>query len=263
MVFMFWGCFTYDQKGPCYIYPIETAKAKKEIQQWLDKLYKEREPEMRSQWELETAMRRAGFRNKLGKRSEWKFTPKQGHFQRGKGGIDFARYIREVAEPLLLPFIRERQRCRPDTVLMEDGAACHIHYFTQEFWAKHGVPRLPWPGNSPDLNAIEPAWGYLKQTSADRGPEKIRAALERRWRGEWQALSQSFLQRLVQRIPEHISKIIAAEGGNNYHEGKEGDAAKADARGRAAGESSGCYRSIRGRLHSKMGGSEVWNYASR
>ena len=26
---MFWGCFTYDFKGPCHIYYIETLKQKK------------------------------------------------------------------------------------------------------------------------------------------------------------------------------------------------------------------------------------------
>ena len=66
--FMFWTCFTYDQKSPCYVYPKETAKAKKETQQWLDRLNEEREPELRSQWELKTAMRRAGLRNKPGKK---------------------------------------------------------------------------------------------------------------------------------------------------------------------------------------------------
>ena len=238
MVFVFWGCFTYDQIGPCYIYPIETTKAQKETQKWLDKLNEEREPELRSQWELETAMCRAGFRNKPGKKPEkkpeWKFIPKTGRLQRGKGGIDFARYIREVAEPLLLPFIRKCQRHRPDTVLMEDGAACHVHHFTQKLGAKHGISKLLWPGNSPGLNAIEPIWGYLKRKSADRGPEKTREALERRWRGEWRAVPQPMWQRLVQRIREHIPKIIDAGGGNNYHEGKEGDEAREDARGRAA-----------------------------
>ena len=188
MSFMFWACFTYDIKGPCYVYPTETAQAKRATKAWLDKLNKEREPELRSQWELETGIRRTGLRNKPGIKPEWKYTARNGLLERGNGGIDFARYVSEVAEPLLLPFIRERQRHRPNTVLMEDGAACHIHHYTQEFWAEHGIPRFDWAGNSPDLNAIEPIWGYLNRKSADRGPEKTRKALERRWREEWRAV---------------------------------------------------------------------------
>ena len=233
MVFMFWACFTYDQKGPCYIYPTETAKAKQATKAWLDKLNREREPELRSQWELETGVRRIGLRNKPGRKPEWKFTPKNGLLERRGSGIDFARYIREVAEPILLPFIRERQRHRPNTVLMEDGAACHTHQYTQAFWAEHGVKKLDWPGNSPDLNAIEPVWGLIKRKSADRGPEKTRAALERRWRGEWRALPLPWLQRLVERMPDHVRKVHELEGGNNYSEGKEGDEAREDARIRA------------------------------
>ena len=42
------------------------------------------------------------------------------------------------------------------------------------------------------------------------------------------------LQRFVERIPEHVGKVHDAEGGNNYHEGKEGVGAREDARVRAA-----------------------------
>ena len=31
--FMFWGCFSYDKKGPCHIWEEETAKEKKEAKE--------------------------------------------------------------------------------------------------------------------------------------------------------------------------------------------------------------------------------------
>jgi len=34
---MFWGCFSYDQKGPCYIWEEETAKEKKEAKEYMDR----------------------------------------------------------------------------------------------------------------------------------------------------------------------------------------------------------------------------------
>jgi hypothetical protein len=32
---MFWGCFLYNKKGPCYIWETETLKEKKEADTWL------------------------------------------------------------------------------------------------------------------------------------------------------------------------------------------------------------------------------------
>lgn len=180
-------------------------------------------------------MRRLGLRNKPGRKPKWTFNKANGLLKRdGKGGIDFWRYLTEVAEPLLLPFLRECQRERPNTILLEDGAAPHKHHFVQEFWAKHGIPRLPWPGNSPDLNAIEPAWGHLKRKTTDRGAEKTIALLERRWRGEWRALLQSKIQGWIEKQPEKVAQVVDLKGRNTYHEGKQGDAARAQRRERDA-----------------------------
>ena len=38
------------------------------------------------------------------------------------------------------------------------------------------------------------------------------------------------LQRLVERIPEHVQQVHNLEGGNGYHEGKQGDEAREDKR---------------------------------
>jgi hypothetical protein len=33
--FMFWGCFSYDKKEPCYTWEDETPKEKKTAEVWL------------------------------------------------------------------------------------------------------------------------------------------------------------------------------------------------------------------------------------
>jgi len=38
---MFWGCFTYDHKGPCYIYYPKTLEQKAINEEKMDKLNKE------------------------------------------------------------------------------------------------------------------------------------------------------------------------------------------------------------------------------
>ena len=183
---MFWGSFTYDRKGPIHIYKAEIKKQKEHAEKELNKLNKEREPELRTQWELGPGgVARIGLRNKPGRKPQWKFIKTNSKLVReGKGGIDFWRYLTEVVDLHLLLFAQECLQTRPGILLVEDGAPCHKHFYTQELWTQKGIPKLEWPGNSPDLNAIEPAWGYLKRKSTDRGLKRTAAALARRWRGE-------------------------------------------------------------------------------
>jgi hypothetical protein len=56
--FMFWGCFTYDKKGPCHVWKPETDKEKKDSIKWLEAKNQELEPIKRMKWELENGMRR-------------------------------------------------------------------------------------------------------------------------------------------------------------------------------------------------------------
>jgi hypothetical protein len=40
------------------------------------------------------------------------------------------------------------------------------------------------------------------------------------WSKAWKDLEQEKIQAWIERIPEHIEKIIELEGGNNYKEGR-------------------------------------------
>jgi hypothetical protein len=59
---------------------------------------------------------------------------------------------------------------RPDTLVQEDKAPLHSSEHQDIIFSAAGVKRLLWPGNSPDINAIEPTWAYMKcRTTAFRG----------------------------------------------------------------------------------------------
>jgi hypothetical protein len=45
--FMFWGCFTYEKKGPCHCWTPETKQEKEEAARKIDELNEELEPLMR------------------------------------------------------------------------------------------------------------------------------------------------------------------------------------------------------------------------
>ena len=130
--FMFWGCFSYNQKGPCHIWRPETAvekrEAEKEIQEWNN--------EISSIRELEWQLSKSRLRPTKGPKPQWRFTEKTGKLvRRGNGGIDWYRYqkvlsqlaiirefllidkLQEIVQAKMIPFARECQTTRSDTVV--------------------------------------------------------------------------------------------------------------------------------------------------
>ena len=53
--FMFWGCFSYDFKGPCHIWERETAAKKRKAKNDLNQRNEELEEDARLEWELNSA----------------------------------------------------------------------------------------------------------------------------------------------------------------------------------------------------------------
>ena len=92
---MFWGCFSYDYKGPCYIWKTETAQEKIAAEKEFTKLNKALEPIAKIEWELATSMRRVNLNRRPGGRAlKWKWNKANGKLIReGKtGGINWYRY---------------------------------------------------------------------------------------------------------------------------------------------------------------------------
>jgi len=101
--FMFWGCFSWYQKGPCHIWRVETAAEKRESEldiQQLNDLY---EQEKKDEWELTQGLTRLSLRpRKGGRKPQWRFTKATGKLVRqGKGGIDWYRYQKVSTRELI------------------------------------------------------------------------------------------------------------------------------------------------------------------
>jgi transposase len=109
---------------------------------------------------------------------------------------------------------------RPGTLVQEDKAPSHAHHYQARVYSAAKVARLTWPRNSPDLNAIEPAWPYLKRITTKKGAPTSRAKAEVLWNKAWKELPQEKIQAWIEWIPEHIKRIIDCEGGNEYKEGR-------------------------------------------
>lgn len=218
--FMFWGCFSYDKKGPSHCWTPETSAerrlAEKEVAEMNEKL----EPVLREEWELQNGIRRLALHGLPGPKPTWTFNTKTGKLTRGsKGGIDWYRYQKKILLPKLIPFAKECLVDRPSTIVQEDKAPSHSHHVQARIYDLHHVQRLLWCGNSPDLNAIEPVWPLMKRQTTKKGAPKSRAEGIKVWEKCWRDIPQEKLQRFVERIPVHIQQIISLEGGNEYQEG--------------------------------------------
>jgi len=87
--FMFWGCFSYNMKGPSHCWAVESTQERRAADIAIEKLNAEIEPIAREEWELNTPIERLGLRNKRGVKPVWKFNKKHGRLSReGSGGID-------------------------------------------------------------------------------------------------------------------------------------------------------------------------------
>jgi len=219
--FMFWGCFSWDKKGPCHSWTPETSQEKKAAEREIKELNATLEAEAREEWELNIGMQRHSLRNLPGPKPQWRWCKKTGKLERGKkGGIDWYRYQKEILFPRLFPFAKSCQVDRPDTIVQEDNAPCHNHSIQQRFYDQEKVRRMLWCPNSPDLNAIEPAWFWMKRWTTKKGAPTSRNEAIQAWQQVWDELPQEAIQAWIERIPHHVQQIIELEGGNEYKEGR-------------------------------------------
>jgi transposase len=79
--------------------------------------------------------------------------------------------------------------------------------------------RLIWPSNSPDLNAIEPCWFWMKRQTTKYSVALGVGQMKKDWIECWGKLPQRKIQEWIERIPEHIQRIIDCDSGNEYKEG--------------------------------------------
>jgi hypothetical protein len=91
------------------------------------------------------------------------------------------------------------------------------------------VEKLLWCSNSPDLNAIKPAWSWLKRRTTRKGAPKNRAEALKVWQEAWRDLLQLQIQAWIERILFHIQEIIKLDGGNKYKEGRRDRSVEASA----------------------------------
>ena len=119
-----------------------------------------------------------------------------------------------------MPFAKECIKDRPETLVQEDKAPAHISRYQQEVFDFYMIKRLLWPGNSPDLNAIEPTWFWMKRETTKHGALTSNKKLKVAWIKCWEDMPQEVIQAWIKRIPEYIKEVINQKGNNLYKEGR-------------------------------------------
>ena len=81
------------------------------------------------------------------------------------GTLTGQRYINEVLQPVVLPFVQQYH-----VVLHDDNARPRRARIVQQFLQQINVDHLDWPARSPDLSPIEHVWDILGQRVRQRVP---------------------------------------------------------------------------------------------
>jgi hypothetical protein len=219
---MFWGCFSYYYKGPCHIYHAETAEEKLEYAQIIKMDNAMLQPQIWEEWKQLEAADAMKWMQKGRRKPErsatweayWKRYKKQR--EKGKGGIDFIRYIYKVLKPLLILFFHQIDE--PGFLFQQDNAPSYANRWTTAELRIEGILLFEHIGNSPDMNAIESAWMPLRMniTRDWNRPHTIEWT-ERAWKAEWEALPQDIIRGWVHRMIDINQLVIDHFGGNEFH----------------------------------------------
>ena len=106
-----------------------------------------------------------------------------------------------------------------DLIVQEDRAPAHASEYQQQVFDIFEIIRILQPGNSPDLNAIEPCQFWMKRMTTKKSVFR-KKDIQEKWLQCWADLPQEEIQAWIDRIPIHIEEVIKLKGGNLYKEGR-------------------------------------------
>jgi transposase len=103
-----------------------------------------------------------------------------------------------------------------DALFPDNTAPIHTAGTLSSLFEEHEGERqhLPWPGQPPDLNIIEPLWSVLETRMRNSFPlPKSLQQRERVLQEEWHKIWLETVQNLYEFIPIRIAAVLMAKGG--------------------------------------------------
>lgn len=129
------------------------------------------------------------------------------------GYITAERYI-PMLEDQLLPSIDLLAPNDNDWYFQQDGASCHRANKVKEWFRSNKIRTLTWPALSPDLNPIEHVWQEIDKKLANDPPHNL-AQLENALTKAWNEIEVSFIEKIIESMPERVKACIDAHGGHS------------------------------------------------
>lgn len=131
------------------------------------------------------------------------------------GTLNSERYVREILNEHVGPFMARMDR---DAIFMQDNARPHTARMVYDYLEEVGIVRMEWPSRSPDLNPIEHAWDELERCVKRRSPPPITLQeLKQALMEEWENIPQHRLRNLVCSMPNRLTAVRRARGGNTKY----------------------------------------------
>ncbi|GFY31636.1 transposable element Tcb1 transposase [Trichonephila clavipes] len=98
------------------------------------------------------------------------------------GSLNSQRYISEVLEPVVLPFLQDLA----SAIFQQDNERPHVARIVQRFFVNHQIELLPWSARSLDLSPIENMWSMVAQrlthiTPSAATPDQLWQRVEHAW----------------------------------------------------------------------------------
>ncbi len=213
----FWACFAYGAKGPCHVHHNEEEEEKQMAQQALEEENKERKAACVLEQMSRSWLDKKGKVIRQGKKPPEARLYKR-NSRENRNGVDGYRHREAILKPLLIPFAQELKKQGRNILVLEDNAPAHISHFDNDCFKMSDVIKMLWPANSPDANAIEQAWLWMRRhITDDYDVSTTVEECERQWREEWEKLSIEQINAWIDSIPKRIIQILEQEGGNNFH----------------------------------------------
>lgn len=130
-----------------------------------------------------------------------------------EGAINSQRYIEEVLESHLVPFIETFGDDADDYTFQQDNASIHTSKMTTSFFENSEITLMTWPGQSPDLNPIEHLWDELERRIRKREPPpKNERELVVFLQDEWEKIPNIIFQNLILSMNNRIKAVLKAKG---------------------------------------------------